>query len=93
MKGKGKGSIVLEMAADNLILLSSGYNSTFDAFTKIRELSALIVVRHIPPAVFGTIPWYIVDRLGAKIQLYTGKALSSVPHTFWSKTIYSSHAT
>ena len=58
-----KDSIVLGMAAENLTLLSSGYNSTFEAFTMAREFLALTMVRNIPLAVFRTILRYIADRL------------------------------
>ena len=39
-----KGSIVLGMAAEHLMLLSSGYNITFEVFTMAREFLALTVV-------------------------------------------------
>ena len=58
-----KGSIVLGMAAEYLMLLSSGYNSTFEAFTMAREFLALTVVRNIPLAAIRTILRYIADRL------------------------------
>ena len=58
-----KGFTVLGMAAENLVLLSSGYKSTFEAFTMARDFLALTVVRNIPLAVSRTILRYIADRL------------------------------
>jgi|SRR6266536_4306292 len=58
-----KGSIALGMAVENLMLLSSGYNFTFEAFTMAREFLALTAIRNIPLAVFRTILRYIANRL------------------------------
>jgi hypothetical protein len=43
------------------MLLSLGYNSTFEAFTMAREFLTLTAIRNIPLAIFRTILRYIAD--------------------------------